>query len=118
MSIPDNSNDPVDIKELNEIMADDMELIQECFSEFIQDWPGAYVEIKSAILEKNAQKLNESAHKLKGTLKYLAAEPAANAAYSLEAAGKEKDMADIDNKLLNLKDKCQSLIDYINNFNQ
>ncbi len=118
MSTPDHNGDPVNLDELKEIMDDDMELIRECFAEFIKDWPASYIEIKGAILEKNAAKLDESAHKLKGTLRYLAAEPAAEAAYSLELAGKENDMTDVENKLLTLKDMCQELVVYINNFNQ
>ncbi|MCD4719230.1 MAG: Hpt domain-containing protein [Desulfobacula sp.] len=118
MSAPDNSDEPVNIEELKEIMDDDMELIHECFVDFIQDWPQRYAEIKGAILEKNGQKLDESAHKLKGTLRYLAADSAAEAAYALESAGKENDLEGTESKLLNLKNECQRLIDYINNFKQ
>lgn len=116
MATPDGS-DIVNLDELKEIMADDLELIQECFDDFIQEWPVQYVAIKGAILEKNAQKLDEAAHKLKGTLRYLAAENAADAAYALESAGKEKDLNGIDEKLGELKAECQKLIDYIHAFN-
>lgn len=108
--------EPVNIEELKEIMDDDMELIQECFSEFIKDWPLMYVQIKGAVLEKDAQTLNESAHKLKGTLRYLAADPAADAAYALESAGKENDMETLEDKLSDLKNECQKLVSYIKNF--
>ncbi|MBU1343232.1 MAG: Hpt domain-containing protein [Proteobacteria bacterium] len=118
MSASDNSNDAVNIKELKEIMDDDMELIQDCFADFIEEWPQQYVEIKGAVLEKNAPILDASAHKLKGTLRYLAAKDAADAAYALESAGKENNMADVEQKLSTLKDACQRVVDYINNFNQ
>ena len=118
MSTKDNSCNAVNIEELKEIMDDDMELIQECFMDFIQDWPQLYVQIKGAVLEKNPQQLDASAHKLKGTLRYLAAQSAADAAYALESAGKEKNMEGIENKLANLKNECQKLVEYINNFNK
>ena len=113
----DHSNDPVSIEELKEIMDDDMELIQDCFAEFVREWPLAYVDIKGAILEKNPGKLDESAHRLKGTLRYLAAEPAVEAAHALESAGKGNDMSGIDDKLSSLKNECQKLLDYIKGFN-
>mgnify|MGYP002725627430 CR=1 FL=1 len=116
MSQQDNNTPVVDINELKEIMDDDLELIQECFTEFVKDWPASYVEIKEAVLKKDAQKLDASAHKLKGTLRYLAAEPAADAAYGLELSGKENNFEEIDNKLSNLKNECQALMNYINNF--
>ena len=115
---PPENNDVVNIDELNEIMDNDLELIQDCFNDFIAEWPALYVEIKGAILEKNASKLDESAHKLKGTLRYLASEAAADAAYALETAGKKNDLTGVDEKLATLKTQCQRLINYIHQFNQ
>lgn len=117
MPSADNSHDVVNIKELKEIMDDDMELIHDCFADFIQDWPQLYVQIKGAILEKDAKTLDATAHKLKGTLRYLAAQPAADAAYAIEAAGKENDLKDVENKLETLRNECQRLVDYIKTFN-
>ncbi|MCF6245982.1 MAG: Hpt domain-containing protein [Desulfobacula sp.] len=118
MSTPENDSEVVDLKELKEIMDDDLELIQDCFADFISEWPVQYVEIKGAVLEKNAQTLDESAHKLKGTLRYLAAESAADAAMVLEAAGKNNDLGGAEEKLDHLKNECQKLIEYIKNFNR
>ncbi len=118
MSPSENISDVVDLKELKEIMDDDLELIQDCFADFISEWPAQYVEIKGAVLEKKAETLNESAHKLKGTLRYLAAEPAADAALALETAGKGNDLDGVEEKLAHLKNECQKLMEFINNFNQ
>lgn len=117
MSLPENSN-IVNIDELKEIMDNDMELILDCFADFIEEWPVQYDEIKNAVLEKDAQKLDEAAHKLKGTLRYLAAEPAANAAYALESAGKDNALTGIGEKLITLKTECRRLVEYIHTFNQ
>lgn len=114
--MPARNNTVVNIEELKEIMDDDMELIQDCFADFLQDWPDVFAEINAAVLEKDAQKLNASAHKLKGTLKYLAAAPAADAAYALESAGKQNNMEGAETKLSNLKNECHRLLDFIHNF--
>ncbi len=116
MSTPENETQVLNLDELKEIMDDDMELIQECFSDFLQDWPELYVAIKKAVLEKNAAELDAHAHRLKGTLRYLAAEPAAQAAWILESAGKNNDMDNLDAKLADLKDKCMKLVGYIKQF--
>lgn len=116
MSNQENSNGVVNLQELKEIMDNDMELIEDCFAEFIKDWPELHNEIKNAISGKNAQVLNEAAHKLKGTLRYLAADPAAEAAFALEAAGRENDWSDIGTMLEELENRCQQLVEYINNF--
>lgn len=118
MTLNDNTRDIINMKELKEIMDEDMELIHECFSDFIHDWPGLYVEIKGSILKKDAEDLNTAAHKLKGILKYLAAPKAAEAANALESAGKDNDLNGIENKLETLKNECQKLIGFINDFNQ
>lgn len=116
MPTPNDSDNAVNIDELKEIMDNDMELIQECFTDFIQDWPLVYVQIKGAVLEKKAHILDETAHKLKGTLRYLAAQNAAQAAYELESAGRNNDLNGIEAKLNDLKDECQKVIKYIQEF--
>jgi HPt (histidine-containing phosphotransfer) domain-containing protein len=116
MSNPDDARAIVNIDELKEIMDNDMELIRECFTDFVQDWPQLYVQIKGAILEKNGKTLEESSHKLKGTLRYLAAENAAQAAYALETAGNGNDFDGVEAKLENLKTECQNVVQYIQAF--
>ena len=111
-----SNTDIINLDELNEIMDNDMELIKECFNEFCIDWPEAFGNIEKAVNEKNASQLDEAAHKLKGTLRYLAADQAQQAAYEIELAGKEQNMQGLDAKLAFLKKKGIEVIDYINNF--
>ncbi len=110
------SDPAINIKELTEIMDDDRELIHDCFSDFIDQWPQIYDEIKQAALAQNAQILDDSAHKLKGILKYLAAQSAADAAFVLESAGKGNDLENIDHKLETLEKECQKVTEYIKAF--
>ena len=116
--MPDSkkSSMAVDMNELKEIMDNDMELIQDCFADFLSDWPEIFGEIQDAITQKDPEKMNESAHKLKGTLRYLAAEPAANAAMAIESAGKNYDLDNLDEKLLALENECQKVMDFIKGF--
>lgn len=111
-------NDTVNIEELKKIMDHDLEMIQGCFNDFLEEWPAQYNAIKDAVTDQNAAKLNESAHKLKGTLRYLAAEAATQAAASLETAGKENDLSGADIKLNALKKQCQKLVEFIHHFNR
>jgi hypothetical protein len=78
-TMPGKVNIALDMDELKEIMDNDMDLIQECFEDFLSDCPLLLEDIKNAIGQKDFQQIEESAHKLKGGLKYLAAGSAVNA---------------------------------------
>ena len=82
-----NDSGPINMEELFEIMDDDSELIKDCFDEFIISAPEMLEKVKSAIDSKNPEELQSCAHKMKGSLKYLAAEKAAGLAYDLEKMG-------------------------------
>jgi HPt (histidine-containing phosphotransfer) domain-containing protein len=109
-------NAVINIEDLKDIMGGDMELIQDCFTDFVQDFPRDFDGIKNAVIEKNGIKLNAAAHKLKGTLRYLAAEKAANAAYVLELAGKSNHLEGIEDKLETLNRECEKLLAFISSF--
>lgn len=109
-------NAVINIEDLKDIMGGDMELIQDCFTDFVQDFPGDFDGIKNAVIEKNGIKLNSAAHKLKGTLRYLAAEKAVDAAYVLELAGKSNQMEGIEDKLETLNRECKKILAFINGF--
>lgn len=110
------NDEVINLEELKEIMSGDMGFAKECFQDFLNEWPAPYVDIQKAVMKENADQLEESAHKLKGTLKYLAAEKAANAAYALESAGKQGDISGIEDKLKHLETECEKLVRYIHDF--
>jgi HPt (histidine-containing phosphotransfer) domain-containing protein len=116
--MPDSNKDNrvVNMEELNEIMDNDMELIQDCFADFLSDLPVLLGDIQKVILQKNFQGMDESAHKLKGTLKYLAAEPAADAAMAIEKAGRNVDPDNLDEKFSTLETECQKVAEFIKGF--
>ena len=106
----------IDMDEIMEIMDDDKALIKECFNDFIEEYPRMLTRIKNAITAGSASDLNASAHKIKGTLKYLAAHPAAEIAYKLETMGEEGDLVKAENELENLTKACDSLKDFMNRY--
>lgn len=102
-------NKIVDETELNEIMDNDMELIKECFNDFIIEYPQMLSDIKKAIKSQDASHLDTSAHKLKGSLKYLAAKAAAEIAYQLEYMGKNESLDNSQDIYIKLEIECQKL---------
>ncbi len=106
----------INLKELNEIMDNDMALVQDCFAVFLTDLPDLLVEIQTAIALQQMEKTNEAAHKLKGILKYLAAEPAAQAAMAIESAGKNHDLKELDLKWVALETACKEVKAFITNY--
>ena len=103
----------INLPELMDIMDHDMELVRECFSDFLSDWPAIFVEIKEAGQTGNSEDLHQAAHKLKGMLKYLCAETAARAAMDVEVAGREHTLENLDEKISLLGRECQALVRYI-----
>ncbi len=112
------SNDIIDLDELKEIMDNDMDLIKECFDEFRREWVDSFGDVAKAVENKDASKLDEAAHKLKGTLRYLAADQAQKAAYALERAGKEKSLENLDTKLASLEKRGVEVLNYIDSFKE
>lgn len=109
-------NDAISMPQLKEIMDDNMELIRDCFSDFLIEWPDMYREIQDAANHNNFKALDESAHKLKGSLTCLAAQKAARAAFGLEAAGREQNPENLEQKLELLESECEKVVRFIEKF--
>ncbi len=111
-----NPSDPIDLKEALEIVDDDEELLQECFEDFIESSPAMINNINKAIDAGIASDLAEAAHKLNGSLKYLAALPAADIAFELESLGKQGDISNAGELLQALIEECERLKKFMSNF--
>ena len=79
---------PVEMKVVMEIFNHNQKLLERFFNDFLQNSEDMLHEIQNALEEKNSDKLKLSAHKLKGSLRYLAAEKAIACAARLEFIGK------------------------------
>ncbi|MBF0121301.1 MAG: PAS domain S-box protein [Desulfobacterales bacterium] len=105
--------EPIDIVEAIEIMDGNIELLKDCFNDFINNYPQLIENIKKAIDDKDSQALDKSAHRFKGTLKYLAAPKGSEFAYYLEMKGKENNF-DNTNELYNsLYEECLRIKDFM-----
>lgn len=109
-------SNPIDINELHEIMDNDDELLQECFSDFLESCEGLLASIQTAIDETNSEDLEKSAHALSGSLKYLAAEPAAEFASQLEKMGRTADFQEAQRSMADLVEECKRVKNFIHNF--
>ncbi len=112
----DESSNLIDMDGIMEIMDDDKELIKECFDDFTDEYPEMLLKIKKAIDSGNASELNATAHKIKGSLKYLAANPVADIAYKLETMGKEENLDNAGNELENLIQACDTLKKFMSQY--
>lgn len=106
---------PIDMKEALEIMGNDMKLLQECFNDFVQDYSVLLSNIKESIDASDASELNRTAHRFKGTLKYLAATDAAETAFKLEKMGEEANLDHAYETFQTLCKEIEQLKDYIVN---
>ena len=108
--------EPIDMEEIMEILDGDKELLIECFDEFLSSMSQTLAEIQSAIEQENASNLDESAHRLKGSLKYIAAGTAADVAYQLETLGKQKNLSQANSIFPSLCEECEKVKDFMERY--
>lgn len=111
-----DSNSPINMKELLEIMDDDQALLRECLDDFISDYPDMLHKIQSTIDQGHCAGLEQAAHAFKGTLAYLAAHSASEAAYQLEFMGKTGDLTQARDVFSILKEECLKIQDFISTY--
>lgn len=107
---------PIDVDELMEIMGDDRELVRDCLTEFSSEYDGMIGAIREAAGKGDSDALEKAAHALKGSLSYLAAKPAADAASALEKAGRGKNLMNLEEKLSLLEMECGKLWAFLEGF--
>ena len=110
------SNDLIDMEEIMEIMDNDTELIRECFDDFINEYPRVIENIQNAISSGDSKSLDAFAHKLKGSLRYLAASKTADIAYELEKKGKTGDLEGTENLVERLSESCDGLKEFMDTY--
>ena len=110
------SAEPIDRKDLLEIMDNNINLLERCFAEYIKNVPAAMDSIKKAIDLEKALDLEKTAHKLKGMLSYLAAYKGVEIAYQLESMGKENRLEQAIDAWETLDKECKKIKRFIKNF--
>ena len=78
----------LDIAEVRERVAEDLELFFEIFDCFFETYSSSVEEIKLAVAEKDAERLGEAAHSIKSAIGNLGGMRAYECAYELEKLGR------------------------------
>lgn len=81
----------------------DKQLLQEIAVLFIEDCPRALAEIQEAVTHGDAEKLENAAHALKGSVANFGARDAVDAAFRLEQMGRANEMSEAEGMLRKLE---------------
>ncbi len=87
---------PVDMKIVKEIFNDNQTILHRFFSDFMTNSLETLQDIQNAVKQRDSEQIRLSAHKLKGSLRYLAAEEAVSRALKLEEIGRSGDLETAD----------------------
>ena len=91
----------------------DSELLSELLYEFLSGLPAQIEELLRNVDANDAVSIDENAHRIKGTAKYLSAKALADAAYTLEKMGKEKNLKNADDAIAILKKEYEKFHNYV-----
>lgn len=106
-----NINDIINTAELSERLDGDFKLLTELIDIFLKDSQALLLKIEEAITQHDAERLNKSAHTLKGAVSNFSAKSAFEAAYTLEKKGKSGDLTGAEPAFSALKDEIEKVRD-------
>ena len=84
-----HAHPPLDIRRALESLGGDRELFDQALAAFLDDLPHALATLQSALRQSSSERLQLTAHNLKGAVSSLGAEPTRRVAQQLEQAGRE-----------------------------
>jgi PAS domain S-box-containing protein len=87
----------------------DVDLLKEVIGLFLDDYPGTFEKIKSAVAASDATALEHHAHSLKGSVSTFGAGRAFEAAFELEKQGRNKDLRGAREGVLQLEQALAAL---------
>ena len=88
----------------------DIDLLKEVIGLFLDDFPQALENIRSAVVSRDPAALEHQAHSLKGAVSTFGAQRAFEAALALERQGRSKDLTSVENGLCQLEDALHALV--------
>jgi len=91
----------------------DVDLLRELVALFLNDYPHRLEQIRRGLSSNEAQTVKREAHSLKGSLGYLGAQPAREAAYELEKIGKSGDLSKGKQALAVHENKINDLVEML-----
>jgi two-component system, sensor histidine kinase and response regulator len=77
----------------------DVDLLREIGVLFLQEYPPAVSELRTAVTERDPKRIERKAHSLKGSVSTFGAGPAFQAALTLETQGRSGDLAQVETNL-------------------
>ncbi len=101
--------EPVNLDAALAAMGGDREILAEAIDLFVQEAPAMLDRVKIAVECRNAAKVNEAAHTLKGSISNFSSNGAFVAAASLEKMGKANDLASSPEALKALESELRTL---------
>lgn len=102
--------EPIDWSALRENCAGDDTLVAEVVELFQQEAPALLSDVHEAVAQHEPGGIKRTAHRLKGALVSLAAQPSVNAARELEQMGSANDLAHVDESLAKLEAEMAKLL--------
>ncbi|MCP4162208.1 MAG: response regulator [Deltaproteobacteria bacterium] len=101
---------PINLNELKEIMTGSKSLLSKCFKTFSSTYKPLLDCIEECVRENDYACIKKKAHKLKGQLKYLAAQNAIKMAEQLESMSVSKNTNEADKVINQLNEECNNIL--------
>jgi two-component system sensor histidine kinase/response regulator len=93
----------VEKQELLESVEGDAEFLNTLLGIFLTDYPRILTQIRDAVAGRDAAKVKNAAHELKGSVSFFGVRDAVLAAQNLEVMGKEEKLENVDEALAELE---------------
>ena len=113
VKIPPDLEGVIDEAEMVDMIGDDPELKVELFRSYTEEAPGMMADIETALAADDGEALRQAAHKIKGTLIYIAAKRAADLALQMETLGREGDVAAAQPIFDEFREECARVDAYV-----
>ncbi len=106
----------LDIEEFKKRVEGDEDLIRELFEIYITECEEKLNQIRTAVEEKDSEKLEKFAHSLNGASANMSAKAVYEVAHELEKIGASKNISHATDTLKRLENNLSKTIDWINNY--
>lgn len=109
---------PIDLASALERTGGEMDFLEELIDMFLGDFEKKYSALKDAVKQKDAARVQELAHSLKGSSANLGLSPLQETFFQLETAGRDRDLFDTEKKIDLLQIQFNELKTYWENRDQ
>ena len=110
---PEGTFDPA---RLLETVDDDVEFLRKFVSQFLEDSQSLLGQIRESVLRQDAATLTRASHSLKGSVSHFSAQPAFEAARTMETLGRDGDLEQAHGALGKLEEAVERLRDMLSEF--